>query len=100
MSKKWTNDEIEFLKEWYPNEGATACADVLDRTAASIKYKMQELKIRSNKSKLKTNEQYCSEIPGDYKVLEQYINTKTKITNIKNNNGNNIHTTYFTTYLI
>lgn len=48
--KKWTNDEVKFLKKYYPNKGIKWCSKHLNRTIASIQYKVWEcLKLRINK---------------------------------------------------
>ena len=46
MQKFWTEEEIEFLREWYPAEGAELCAEVLDRTLSSVQHKASRLKIK------------------------------------------------------
>ncbi len=76
---KWTEEEIEFLREWYPTEGAKLCAEVLDRTTGSVRGRVCKLKLRSFASKQKTHAQYTSEVPSDYEVLGIYVNTMTKI---------------------
>ena len=80
MAKRWTEEDEEFLKEWYPTEGAKACAEILDRTVSAIKHKAEKLGIRSNNSKLKTDKQYKLEIPKEYTNLEDYKGSGTKIT--------------------
>ena len=80
MRKMWTDEEVDFLKEWYPVEGVKACAEVLDRTEKSVRIKASRLKIKVINGKgTKTHEQYCTEVNDDIKVLGQYINSRTKI---------------------
>lgn len=46
--KTWTIEEIEFIKTNYSELGAQGCAEVLNRTANSIKQKACAYKIKSN----------------------------------------------------
>ena len=48
MAKSWSVEDIEFLTEYYPEEGAELCADVLDRSADAVRLKASRLNIPSN----------------------------------------------------
>lgn len=43
---KWTEKEIQFLKENYPQKGRKYCADFLNRTPGVVKKKAGQLKLR------------------------------------------------------
>lgn len=43
--RKWTNNEIKYLKKHYPTESKYVIAEVLDRTPAAIENKAKNLKI-------------------------------------------------------
>jgi len=80
--KRWTEIEVDFLKEFYPIYGQEYCANILNRTIGSIRTKASKLKLKSSlkgKYNLKSTEQYKKELPKDYLVLEEYINSSTKI---------------------
>ena len=53
MSKKWTDEEIQFLKFAYPDKNVRASdiAKELGRTKNQVFKKASELKIRKNKEK-------------------------------------------------
>ena len=77
---KWIQEDIEFLKEYYPTEGAKLCAEVLDRSVESTRNKAYKLNIKTKiSSRKKYNWQYLNEVPDDIEVLEDYINSSTKI---------------------
>jgi len=52
--KKWTKQEVDFLKEYYPTKGHKYCAEKLNRSNSSIFNKVKKLKIRKNTNKTKT----------------------------------------------
>ena len=82
MRKTWEEEEIEFLKEFYPTEGPALCAEVLDRTCSSIKRKTNRLGLKlidAYKDRRLSHEEYVSTVGDDYEVLESYINNRTKI---------------------
>jgi len=82
MRKTWTEEEIEFLKEFYPTEGPSLCAEVLDRTRVSIKKKAAAMGIKlidKYNERRSSHEDYVKLVEDDYEVLEPYINTRTKI---------------------
>lgn len=50
MSKRFTESEINFIKEYYPDYGSKFCADKLDRSIDSIQSKASRLGIARNRS--------------------------------------------------
>lgn len=52
MLRRWTLDEIEFIKNNYLTIGAAACGKVLNRTATAIHHKTEKLKIIHVKRKV------------------------------------------------
>lgn len=48
---KWTEAEIKFLKENYPNKGAIYCATLLKKSPTSIRSKVGKLKLSTNGKK-------------------------------------------------
>ena len=80
MAKCWTEEEIDFLKEWYPTEGAKACAEVLDRSHTALRAKASKLGISSNNSKLLSLEDYKNQLSGrPLQVLGKYIGAHKQI---------------------
>ena len=82
MAKRWTEEEIDFLHEWYPEEGAALCAEVLDRTVQSVQNKAHRMGLKSKNSKMKTQEQYIidvEEVTKNIIVLGNYVGNKIKI---------------------
>lgn len=49
-SKKWTESEVEFMREHYPQRGKMWCAEQLDRPEASIRQKASRLGLRQDRS--------------------------------------------------
>jgi hypothetical protein len=47
--RKWTSDEIEILREYYPKKGSIWCAAKLGMLAERIRHKAQSLGLHSNK---------------------------------------------------
>lgn len=47
--KTWTLEDVDFLKEHYPQRGQKWCADQLGRTLGSIRQKASDLKLRQDK---------------------------------------------------
>ena len=62
VAKKWTDEEIQFLKNAYPDKNVRASdiAKELVRTKNQFFKKARELKIRKNKEKLPTGYKRCS----------------------------------------
>ena len=62
MAKRWTDEEIQFLKIAYPNKNITASdiAKELGRTENQVWKKVSELKIRKNKEELPIGCKRCS----------------------------------------
>lgn len=46
--KNWTDEELDFLKEHYPLNGARYCSEKLERTESAINRKCSQLKIEYN----------------------------------------------------
>ena len=61
MAKKWTDEEIQFLKFAYPNKDITASdiAKELGRTKNQVFKKASELKIRKNEERLPVGHRRC-----------------------------------------
>lgn len=78
VSKPWSIEEEDFLTKYYPIKGVSYCADALMRSKSAIKGKALRLNLEliKYKAKKKTTEQYRSEIPKDYIVLEEYLGGK------------------------
>lgn len=81
--KHWTEQEVEFLKKYYPLSGKQYCAKKLKRTESSVKTKAQKLGIKYKNYKT-NNEQkpliYEKEAAVfKFKPLEPYKNATTKI---------------------
>jgi len=87
--KYWAEEEIEFLIEWYPIEGAKLCAKVLDRTIISVYQKAFKLGINSPYASIQlTNVEYKLRLKDtEYLPVEPYINTYTKIKHLHINCG-------------
>ena len=81
----WSEDEIKFLEDNYPERGQEYCSKSLDRTARAVRDKARKLGISSNvsslaKSKALQNGEYSKSLSKtDYTCLEDYISGKTKI---------------------
>jgi len=74
MAKKWMEEEIEFLKEWYPTSTPNSCAEILERTLSSIHSKASKLGLKNCYKPRKTTSSYREELIGsEYEVLEDYI---------------------------
>lgn len=52
MVKKWTKDEIEILKTYYPEEGGKTYKRLDDRTEQAVRNKVFKLGIKSNKKRV------------------------------------------------
>ncbi len=48
MAKRWTEEDDALLVEFYIEEGATLCADVLDRTKSSVLHRASKLKLTTS----------------------------------------------------
>jgi hypothetical protein len=57
MAKRWTEEDEDFLREYYPIEGAKACAEVLDRTEGAIRHKAEKLNIKFIRKDLWSDEE-------------------------------------------
>lgn len=85
MRKFWTEEEISFLQENYPNKGSAFCEEKLKRTNRAVRDKARKLGITSNKSRLADSNLLksgkYSEILKDteYEALESYVSSKTPI---------------------
>jgi ribosomal protein S18 len=77
---KWTNDEIDFMSAAL-EQGWTHkdIANELDINTCAVKTKASVLKLSSRNKQRKSMEEYAAQLPEDIKVLEYYINNKTKI---------------------
>ncbi len=82
MRKFWTQEEINFLKEYYPTKGSHYCADNLqERTLAGVCLKARSLGLKAPGT-LKTNEQYDYELfymESDAFRIEDYSGAHTPI---------------------
>ena len=81
--KRWTEEEINFLRKNYPLYGKIYCADKLNRTVNSIRMKAARLKLKSSlKGQHNTinNENYLKRlIDTEYEALEPYQRSQIKI---------------------
>jgi len=50
MQKKWTKEEVEVLKEHYPQKGKKWCAERLGKTEGSVRYKASSLGLRQDRN--------------------------------------------------
>jgi uncharacterized protein YfkK (UPF0435 family) len=93
MSKKWTDEEINFLIENYKKEGAKYCSDTLNRKIYAIRKKANMLNISYVKNKRIYEKEFIQKVVndsvsykeslikmglraagGNYKILKKYIN--------------------------
>jgi hypothetical protein len=93
MSKKWKEEEINFLIENYKKEGAKYCSDVLDRKIYAVRKKANILNISYSKNKGIYEKEFIQKVVsesvsyketlikmglraagGNYKILKKYIN--------------------------
>ena len=93
MSKKWTDEEINFLIENYKKEGAKYCSDILNRKIYAIRKKANMLNISYVKNKGIYEKEFIQKVVndsvsykeslikmglraagGNYKILKKYIN--------------------------
>lgn len=85
MRRFWSEEEINFLKENYPNKGQIYCSKSLNRTERAVRDKARKLGISSNNSRLakseslKNGEYSKSLLNTNYTSLEPYVTGKTKI---------------------
>ena len=81
--KRWSKEDLDFLKANYSTLGKKRSAEALGRTENSIRRKASDLGLRSNVYKtaqVKTNEQYIIELgDSEYIPLEPYIRSQTPI---------------------
>lgn len=49
MANEWTQDDISFLKDYYPTHGKQATAAIMQRSEASIRAKTSKLKLRQDR---------------------------------------------------
>ena len=101
--KRWTEEEDDTLHEFYQEEGAALCAEVLDRTVASVHNRASRLNI--TKSNLWTTKeentliklysikgvQHCSKLLNK---TEQAIYVKANRLNITSSTGSGKHKTH------
>lgn len=90
LARKYTSEEIQFLKENYPSKGASFCAEHLKRPISSIHHKVSRLDIGFNVEKFYTTEDL--EIIKRYyveygaKFCQKYVSlTYDQITGLANN---------------
>lgn len=93
MSKKWTEEEVNFLIENYKKEGAKYCSDILNRKIYAIRKKANMLNISYVKNKGIYEKEFIQKVVndsvsykeslikmglraagGNYKILKKYIN--------------------------
>lgn len=93
MSKKWTEEEINFLIENYKKEGAKYCSDILNRKIYAVRKKANMLLISYVKNKGIYEKEFIQKVVndsvsykeslikmglraagGNYKILKKYIN--------------------------
>lgn len=85
MTRSWTKEEVAFLEGNYPSAGGNFCATALNRSLKSIRRKAETLGVRAPGAKLKSHEQYESELfelESDCYPLEQYVTNKTPILHV------------------
>ena len=75
--KKWSDSEIEFLKNEYPKNGAGPCSQKLQRTYAAIANKAKELRLKYTGPNKKLNPILTREF-----LQEEYINKKRNLSDI------------------
>ena len=92
MQNKWNNEEIEFLKLYYPTHGIQYCFNYLNRSKDSIEVKARRLNLSSTRTKSLYSEINIREIilisksltevlikmglkpaGGNYSVISKYI---------------------------
>lgn len=81
MQTKWSNEELDYLKNNYPKLGAEKCSIYLDRSIVSVKSKASRLKISSEKSWTKEEDDFLLENYGKLTIRE-ILKTLTKRTYI------------------
>jgi hypothetical protein len=93
MSKKWTKEELDFLKDNYKQNGAIYCSEHLDRKIYAIRKKAKQINLSYSKNRGIYEKEYLEKIikesstykdvldkmnlrsaGGNYKVLKKYIN--------------------------
>lgn len=82
MGNKWTEEDLQFLKDNYFNLGAKECALILNRTYEAIKKKAQILGIKGNKLKRFSHEKYeqqLFDIQSEAYPIERYVTNRTSI---------------------
>ena len=84
MNRIWTEDELIFLKENYPLQGAKFCAEKLSRSVGSIHTKCYLLKIKPLKETITRNNKEAqlkynkNRLNTDFNVnVEQFLNIET-----------------------
>jgi hypothetical protein len=81
----WSEKEVNFLKENYPDKGQVYCSKSLNRTERAVRDKARKLGISSNNSRLakseslKSGEYSKTLLNTNYTSLEPYVTGKTKI---------------------
>ena len=75
LGKNWTSDEINLLKNYYPNYGSMYVATLLNKTTESVLAKAKRLKIKTNKiewakriKSTKLSSPPKIKLPSEYKV--------------------------------
>lgn len=74
MLKKWTDEEIEFLKKHYPYEDTDYIAETLNRPINGITNKATKLGIKKYKETLPEGYKRCSKCKKILPINEFYIN--------------------------
>ena len=76
----WSEEDKQFLREFYPENGIKFCAEKLNRGENSVKLKASRMGIKSKNKKLKDPYFYNEEIRAKgYICLSKYINRGTAI---------------------
>ena len=77
MNKRYTQEELKFLSDFYPSKGAKFCADTLDRPINSIKTICHKHNIKllhstwcklAEESKFKKNDQFKVDVENFYTI--------------------------------
>ena len=93
MVKKWTEDEIEILKTYYPEEGGNTYKRLDSRTEQAVRGKVFKLGIKSNKKRVRW-ELKEEELVADFylKYKELSFGKVLELLNILHKNGFKNHT--------
>lgn len=88
MNRTWTHEEEEKLCKLYPEVGQKKCAELLNKSQASVRMKVYRMRLTSTRTKLLSDETYKERLIGtEYSALEPYKGLDKKILHIHNKCG-------------